>query len=144
MKWFSAVSRWIRPLSMRAHSRLDGARNDVERPSAVDVLTFRVDRERDAHLDDRPLGVRLPFRELANAERSEVIGQLAQRTGGPCPGCEELVVEPARLVLIPVDAHRFGSPTDNKTRNTLDETVHAPVLEHQAGAEPLTWKPRRI
>ena len=62
--------RWIRPaLDALPFRALDRARDDVERPGAVDELAFRVDRERDAHLLDRALGIRLPLRELANAER---------------------------------------------------------------------------
>src|SRR6185503_1942116 len=85
----------------------DRARNDVERPRAVDVLTLRVDRERDAHLDDRAVGIGLPLRELADTERRQIVGELGGRRPSLARRREELVVEPAWFVLVPVDAHCF-------------------------------------
>ena len=67
-------------LDARPLRRFDRARNHVERPCAVDVLAFRVDRERDAHLDDRALGVGLPLGERACAERRQVVRELRQPT----------------------------------------------------------------
>ena len=96
-------------LDARPLRRLDRARNDVERPRAVDVLTLGVDRERDAHLDDRPLGVGLPLGERAPAERRQIVGELGRRRPGRAGRGEQLVVEAAGLVLVPVDTHYFGS-----------------------------------
>ncbi len=103
-------------LDARPFRSFDRARNDVERPRAVDILTFRVNGERDAHLDDGALGIRLPLGELAHAKRRKVRGELDGRRACIARCGEELVVEPARLILIPVDAHRFGVTIRATTR----------------------------
>ena len=97
-------------LDPRPFRGLDRARDHVERPRAVDVLTFGVDGERDAHFRDRALGVALTLGELAFAERREVARELRGRGPRFAGRGEELVEERARLVLGPVDAHYFGSP----------------------------------
>ena len=122
-------------LDARPLRGFDRARNDVERPRAVDVLAFRVDGERDAHLDDRALGVGLPLRELALAERRKVVGELGRRRARLARCGKELVVEPARLVLIPVDTHCFGSQyAQEKSKSTWRNGAAEPHAEHQTGA----------
>ncbi len=96
-------------LDARPLRRLDRARDDVERPRAVDVLAFGVDREGDAHLDDRTLGIGLPLGERAHAQRRQIVGELGRRRPSRAGRGKQLVEEPAGLVLIPVDAHYFGS-----------------------------------
>ncbi len=71
-------------LDARPLGCLDRARNHVERPGAVDVLAFGVDREGDAHLDDGALRVGLPLGELARAERRQDSPRAAQPTAEPC------------------------------------------------------------
>ena len=73
-------------LDSRPFASLDRARNDVERPCAIDVLSFRVDGEGNAHFSDRALGVALPLGKLALAERCEIAREGLGRRASPRPG----------------------------------------------------------
>jgi hypothetical protein len=71
----------------------DGARDDVERPGAVDrAVLLVVDRERDAHGLDRELGRLLPNRDLVAVHLGQVAHERAARDTCAAAGAYELVV----------------------------------------------------
>ena len=94
-------------LGMRRHSRRgDDARNDVERPGAVDVRALAVDREGDPHLLDGDLGRLLAGADFVSAH----LGQAARHHTGhgaraSRPG-HHVVEEALRVVGLPVDRCR--------------------------------------
>jgi hypothetical protein len=83
----------------------DDPGNDIQRPGPVDVLPFRINREGNAHLQDRPLQIRLALTQLLLAETGKVAheraGSLPRLAGDP----DQFVVERSRVVVFPVDFH---------------------------------------
>ena len=96
-------------LDSRPFGSFDRARNDIERPCAIDILSFRVDGEGNAHFSDCALGVGLSFGKLALAERCEIAREGLGRRACRARRRKELVEELSRLILRPVDTHYFGS-----------------------------------
>ena len=103
MNRFSARTRWIRPASMRCpFVARDDARNDVERPGAVDGFAFGVDGEGDAHDLDRHLG------------RGAALAQFRVARGGAGTGTG---AAPARAhARAGRSARRAGPPPGNRAR----------------------------
>ena len=129
-------------LDARPLRRLDRARNDVERPRAVDVLAFGVDRERDAHLDDRPLGVGLPLGERTPAERRQIVGELSGRRPGRAGRGEQLVVE-ARSVGIGSSRYALFWVTIRARKSEIDSTKRCSLPAASTKLVPLEEAGRR-
>jgi hypothetical protein len=86
--------------------RGDDARNDVERPRAIDVAALAVHREGDAHLDDGALGGFLPRFELLRVETGQVARQRRCGLARFARRADEFIVCGPGVVLFPVEFHR--------------------------------------
>ena len=72
----------------------NGARDDVERPGAVDrAVLLVIDRERDAHGLDREFGRLLAHGDLVAVHIRQITHQRAARRACAAAGAHELVVE---------------------------------------------------
>jgi hypothetical protein len=85
----------------------DRARDDVERPGAVDrAVLLVVDREGDAHRLDRELGGLLPDRDLVVTETGQATQQRPAGVARVAAGADQFVVKPGGGIGVPVGAHR--------------------------------------
>ena len=81
------------------------SRNDVERPGAVDILAFGIDREGDAHDLDRQIGRQAAIGEILLRQALQVLDEATG--GGSCEAgvVEEFVVGGVASILAPVECH---------------------------------------